>query len=86
MSDAGHEGRAWHFCLQDMIDFTEKAAAYRGVMQSQRIIAISLTKRATRVDLERFPELPTFSGIIVDFMDRLTQYEGDRSQHVCAPY
>ena len=59
-------------------------AARSGVMQSQRIIAISLTKRATRVGLERFPELPTFSGVIVDFMDRLIQYEGDRSDNMFA--
>ena len=59
-------------------------AARGGVMQSQRIIAISLTKRATRVGLERFPELPTFSGVIVDFMDRLIQYEGDRSDSMFA--
>ena len=28
MSDTGHEGRAWHFYVQDMIDFAEKAVAY----------------------------------------------------------
>lgn len=53
-------------------------AARGGIMQSHRIIASSVMERATRAGLERFAELPTFSGVNVDFMDRLIRYEGDR--------
>ena len=50
-------------------------AARSGIMQSHRIIAISLMKRTTRVGLERFPEVPTMSGVIADFMERIILYE-----------
>ena len=46
-------------------------AARSGIMQSHRVIASSLMGRATRAGLERLPELPTFSGVLVDFMQRL---------------
>ena len=59
-------------------------AARSGIMQSHRIIASSVMRRATRAGLERFAELPTFSGVIVDFMDRLIHYEGDRSDNMFA--
>ena len=39
-------------------------AARSGIMQSHRVIASSLVARSTRVGMERFPELPTFSGMI----------------------
>ena len=46
-------------------------------MQSHRIIASSLVKRTTRVGLERFPEVPTMSGAVADFMERIILYEED---------
>ena len=53
-------------------------AARSGIMQSHRVIASSLVKRSTRAGLERFPELPTFSGVIADFMQRLILYRESR--------
>ena len=50
-------------------------AARSGIMQSHRVIASSLVTRSTRAGLERFPELPTFSGMMADFMQRLILYE-----------
>lgn len=62
--------------------FTEKGgkahylpAARTGIMQSHRVIASSIMTRSTRVGLERFPELPTFSGVMADFMQRLILHE-----------
>ena len=46
-------------------------AARSGIMQSHRVIASSLVGRSTRAGLQRFPEVPTFSGIMADFMQRL---------------
>ena len=54
-------------------------AARSGIMQSHRVIASSLVARSTRAGLERFPELPTFSGVMADFMQRLILYEEDGS-------
>ena len=45
-------------------------------MQSHRVIASSLVTRSTRGGLERFPELPTFSGVMADFLQQLILYEG----------
>ena len=53
-------------------------AARSGIMQSHRVIASSLVARSTRAGLERFPELPTFSGVMADFMQRLILYEEDK--------
>ena len=50
-------------------------AARSGIMQSHRVIASSLVTRSTRAGLERFPELPTFSGVMADFMQRLILHE-----------
>ena len=50
-------------------------AARSGIMQGHRVIASSLVKRSTRAGLERFPELPTFSGVMADFMQLLILYE-----------
>ncbi|MCY3724304.1 MAG: AAA family ATPase [Candidatus Poribacteria bacterium] len=50
-------------------------AARSGIMQSHRIIASSLITRTTRVGLERFPEVPTLSGIIADFMQKIILYD-----------
>ncbi len=54
-------------------------AARSGIMQSHRVIASSLVARSTPTGLERFPELPTFSGVMADFMQRLILYEDDRA-------
>ena len=50
-------------------------AARSGIMQGHRVIASSLVTRSTRAGLERFPELPAFSGVMADFMQRLILYE-----------
>lgn len=50
-------------------------AARSGIMQSHRVIASSLVSRSTRAGLERFPELPTFSGVMADFMQGLILYD-----------
>ena len=49
-------------------------AARSGIMQSHRVIASSLVERATRGGLTPL-EVPTFSGIVADFMKRLILYE-----------
>ena len=48
-------------------------------MQSHRVIASSLVARSTRAGLELFQELPTFSGVMVDFMQQLILYDKDRA-------
>lgn len=50
-------------------------AARSGIMQSHRVIASSLVKRTTRVGLERLPEVPTLSGIIAEFMEKIILYD-----------
>ena len=45
-------------------------AARSGIMQSHRVIASSLVERATRGGLPLL-EIPTFSGIVADFMQQL---------------
>ena len=49
-------------------------AARSGIMQSHRVIASSLVERATRGGLTPL-EVPTFSGIVADFMKQLILYE-----------
>ena len=49
-------------------------AARSGIMQSHRVIASSLVERATRGGLTPL-EIPTFSGIVADFMQQLILYE-----------
>lgn len=46
-------------------------AARSGIMQSHGVIASSLLDRSTRAGLERFPEIPAFSGMIVDFLKHI---------------
>lgn len=55
-------------------------ATRSGIMQSHRVIASSLVARSTRGGLERFPELPTFSGVMTDFMQKLILFEEMRGQ------
>ena len=50
-------------------------AARSGIMQSHRVIARSLVKSATRVGVNRFREIPTFSGMIADFLEQIIGYE-----------
>ena len=56
-------------------------AARSGIMQSHRVIASSLVARSTRAGMELFPELPTFSGVMADFMQRLILHEDGRGDH-----
>ena len=50
-------------------------AARSGIMQSHRVIASSLVARSTRTGLET-SEIPTLSGVVADFMEKLILYEG----------
>lgn len=54
-------------------------AARSGIMQSHRVITSAFVARSTRAGLERLPELPTLSGVMVDFLQRLILYEAPRS-------
>ena len=61
-------------------------AARSGIMQSHRVIASSLVERATRGGLAPL-EVPTFSGIVADFMQQLILYKeseapDERMQHL----
>ena len=49
-------------------------AARSGIMQSHRVIASSLVARSTRAGLETL-EVPTLSGVVADFMEKLILYE-----------
>ena len=49
-------------------------AARSGIMQSHRVIASSLVEHATRGGLAPL-EIPTFSGVVADFMQQLILYE-----------
>ena len=51
-------------------------AARSGIMQSHRVIAKSLVKRSTRGGLEPLSDIPTFSGMIADFLEQIIGYEG----------
>ena len=54
-------------------------AARSGIMQSHRIIVSSLVKSATRVGLERLPEVPpTLPGVIAEFMQQIILYDEDK--------
>ncbi len=46
-------------------------AARSGIMQSHRVIASSLVARSVRGGLEPLAEVPTFSGVMADFMQKL---------------
>ena len=54
-------------------------AARGGIMQSHRVIANSLVIRSTMAGVERV-EIPTFSGVMADFMGRLILYRGERKR------
>ena len=50
-------------------------AARSGIMQSHGVIASSIVERFTSAGLERFPEIATFSGMIVDFLKHIINYK-----------
>lgn len=50
-----------------------------GIMESHRIIASTLVSRATRAGFERIPQIPTLSGGVADFMQRLILYDERRT-------
>lgn len=56
-------------------------AARSGIMQSHRILASSIIERVTRLGLERFPEVPTLSGVIAHFLQQIVLHEEDRSMN-----
>ena len=58
-------------------------AARSGIMQSHRVIARSLVARSTRGGLENFPEIPTFSGVMADFLEWLIMYQERGSSNRC---
>lgn len=53
-------------------------AARSGIMQSHRVIASSVMANSTHAGLGRL-EVPTLSGVIADFMQRIILYEEGRS-------
>lgn len=55
-------------------------AARSGIMQSHRVIANSLVKRTTRGAIERYPETPTLSSAIADFMEKLSSTKKTKHQ------
>ena len=55
------------------------SAARSGIMLSHRLISRSLVANATRVGLDPFPEIPTFSGVVGDFMEQLILYDEERT-------
>ena len=54
-------------------------AARSGIMLSHRVISRSLVANSTRAGLDPFPEIPTFSGVVADFMEQLILYEEERT-------
>ena len=54
-------------------------AARSGTMQSHRVIASALVAHSPYVRMEHFPEIPTLSGVMADFIQRLILYEERRS-------
>ena len=69
--------------LPSAVDWVERnlyylPAARSGIMQSHRVIVSSLVQRATRVGVERFPEVPTLSGAISEFMQHIILYEENK--------
>ena len=54
-------------------------AARSGIMLSHRVISSSLMANATRAGMDPFPEIPTFSGMVADFLQQLILYEEERT-------
>ena len=57
-------------------------AARSGIMQSHRIIAGSVVKHATRTGLERSAEIPTMSGVMADFIEKIILYEEKKGPRI----
>ena len=76
MLDFGDLVRRLRVSRWDIADAYYLPAARGGIMQSHRVIARSLVKSATRVGVDRFREIPTFSGMIADFLEEIIGYEG----------
>lgn len=53
-------------------------AARSSLMEIHGVIASSLVDRATRVGLERFSEIPAFSGLVADFLKQIIDSEERR--------
>ena len=53
-------------------------AARSGIMETHGVISSSLVDRVTRGGLERFSEIPAFSGLIADFLKQIISYEEGR--------
>ena len=72
-------GQLWEILFQShrehQVETYYLPAARSGIMQSHRVIASSLVARSTRAGFERFPEIPTFSGVMADFIQRLILYD-----------
>ncbi len=50
-------------------------AARGGIVQSRNVLTTALIRRATRIGLDRFPEVSTFSGMIGDFLEQIIDYK-----------
>ena len=75
MLDFGDLVRLLRVSRWDIAEAYYLPAARSGIMQSHRVIARSLVKSATRVGVDRFREIPTFSGMIADFLEQIIGYE-----------
>ena len=78
MLDFGDLVKLLRVSRRDIAEAYYLPAARSGIMQSHRVIARSLVKSATRAGVERFREIPTFAGIVADFLEQIISYE-DRS-------
>ena len=78
----------WGTDLLDMATDSERdlgtmhylPAARSGIILSHRVVASSLIARSTRLGIERIPETPTFSGVVADFMQRITLYRSGETK------
>ena len=75
MLDFGDVVRMLQVFTQKIAEAHYLPAARSGIMQSHRVIVRSLVKSATRVGVDRFREIPTFSGMIADFLEQLIDYQ-----------
>ncbi len=56
MSNDQHEGREWHFYVQDMLDFCEKVLSYTDGLDRDAFIADGLTYDATLRNIQLIGE------------------------------
>ena len=76
MLDFGDLVKLLRVSRRDIAEAYYLPAARSGIMQSHRVIAKSLVKRSTRGGLEPLGDIPTFSGMIADFLEQIIGYEG----------